>query len=77
VAAVCGVPKVDLTEAAPVDSLHHFLRHERRGVASPPAPSLGESQISRTILRCQKNLILKEAFLIRESLHAKPPFDSS
>jgi hypothetical protein len=26
-------------------------------------------------LRYQKNLILKEAFLIRESLHAKPPFD--
>src|SRR5258705_13818932 len=38
----------------------------------PLTPSLspqavGESQISRTILRCQKNLILKEAFLIRES----------
>jgi len=42
-----------------------------------PRKRVGESQISRTILRCQKNLILKEAFLIRESLHAKPPFDSS
>jgi hypothetical protein len=37
----------------------------------------GESQISRTILLYQKNLILKEAFLIRESLHGKLFFDTA
>jgi len=41
----------------------------------PPDPGVGESHLSRTVLPWKKKLILKEAFLIRESLHGNTYFD--
>jgi hypothetical protein len=43
-------------------------------VDSPP-PQAGESHVSRTLLHWKKELILKKAFLIRESLDGNPHFD--
>jgi hypothetical protein len=41
----------------------------------PPPLRVGESHLSRALLRWQKKLILKKAFLIRESLDGNADLD--
>jgi hypothetical protein len=53
-----------------------LTQNKRRALGVLPSPLwVGESHVSRTLLHWKKKLILKKAFLIRESLDGNTHFD--